>query len=252
MKQAHRYQMRFTNFLLGLLAISVLACYAQSGEDSAPGIRAPDQSEEFEILNELEVDSHQTELYTEMREKLDASRLKSEHKDLIAQAFSTSVSGMPIGSFGETQVIEQTRTDREEDTNHFAVLETGHVQDLENGSKSYFVDQNGTPFYIDEGMQFDFTRGRVSAQSKSEITFRFTMKIDIPTEDSSVDFLKDLQFLQNIQWATELTIDKNDQTMKSMSLYLVRPIRKMFLFTLKTLRVKYDFEFIEDCGCIWE
>ena len=118
-----------------------------------------------------------------------------------------------------SQVLEQTRMDQEKYSKHFAVLETGNVQDLDNGSNSFFSDQHETPSFIGEKISLDFTQGRVSAQTKSEITFCFTMKKDLPTEDSSVDFLRNLQFLQNTQWATELTIDKNDWSMKRESFF---------------------------------
>ena len=106
MKCDRRYHMSNPYFLLGLLAVSALTLYAQSDEDNPQEIRVPEPSEQFTMLTEFELHSHQAKQYAETIEKLNVSRLKTEHQDLIAQALSKAVSGMPIGSFRVSQVME--------------------------------------------------------------------------------------------------------------------------------------------------
>ncbi|MXZ44582.1 MAG: hypothetical protein F4Z01_06385 [Gammaproteobacteria bacterium] len=237
--------------LLGVFTFLALGLSAQPEDVGVAGIRAPLPSERFEVMTASELDAHQAELYAEIIEKLEKARLKEAHKELVAQAFSNAIVGMPIGAtFRTTKIEEQTGSDRKEDVSDFAVLDTGFIEDLEDGTKTPVVD-SFTPFNIDRQIPFNAKRIRVASQNKSEITFRFIVDVDMdmPAEESSVDFFKDLESLQNMEWATELTIDKDAKTLKRLSYFLHRPIRKMFLFSVKTLKAEYEFEYFEECGC---
>lgn len=108
-----------------------------------------------------------------------------------------------------------------------------------------------TPFTFNGDIPFDdFGEGRVIRENDSELTVRFTKNVDVPKEESSVEFLNELPFLKDVRWAMELTVDYNDQTLKRLSSYLAKPSRVMFICSLKTLKAAYDFEYFEDCGCV--
>ena len=91
--------------------------------------------------------------------------------------------------FVRPKIEEQTGSDRQEDVSDSAVLDTGFIEDLEDGTKTPVVD-SFTPFNIDRQIPFNAKRIRVVSQNKSEITFRFIVDVemDMPAEDSSVDF----------------------------------------------------------------
>ena len=223
---------------------------AQSRNDSARGIRAPNPSEEFQLLTELEIDSHQAGLYHELKEKLHSSKLEETHQDLLAHALSKVVSKVPISTYRTRTITEQTGEDSEEVTQYFEVTDNGFVESANSESRVYLADAT-TPFTIDGDIPAeDFGKGRVLTENDSELTVRFIQDVNFPAEESSIDFLKDMPFLNDIQWAIELTIDKKDQTLKRFSSYLAKPIRKMFLFTVKTLKATYDFEHFENCNCV--
>ena len=223
---------------------------AQSRNDSARGIRAPNPSEEFQLLTELETDSHQAGLYHELKEKLHSSKLEETHQDLLAHALNKVVSKVPISTYRTRTITEQTGEDSEEVTQYFEVTDTGFVESANSESRVYLADAT-TPFTIDGDIPAeDFGKGRILTENDSELTVRFIQDVNFPAEESSIDFLKDMPFLNDIQWAIELTINKNDQTLKTFSSYLARPIRKMFIFKVKTLKATYDFEYFENCNCV--
>ena len=238
------------NFLCSLLAVSVLALNAHMIDDTVQEIRAPYPHEMFQIISEFEIDSHQAELYHEFKEKFNSSKLKETHQDLLAQALSKVVSKVPICTFRTTTITEQTGDETDERTEVYEVVDTGFIESENEGSRIYFADMTN-PFTIDGDIPADdFGKGRVLKENDSELTVRFIKNVNIPTGETSVEFMKDLPFLKDIQWAMELTIDKKDQTLKRFSSYLAKPIRKMFLFTVKTLNATYDFEYFEDCDCV--
>lgn len=250
MKQDSNSQILNQNFLFCFLTISVLAWNAHSIDDATQEIRAPYPHEEFRIIAEFEIESHQAELYHELKSKFNSPKLNETHRDLLAKALSKVVSKVPISMFRTTTITEQTGEETEELTDIFEVIDNGFIVQENGGSRTYFADMTN-PFTIDGDIPADdFGKGRVLKENDSELTVRFVKDVDFPTGESSVDFLKDLPFLQKIQWAMELTIDKKDQTLKRFSSYLAKPIRKMFLFTLKTAKATYDFEFFEECGCV--
>lgn len=250
MKQSSNFQILKQNLLFCLLTLSVVVLHAHSIDDTAQEIRAPYPYEEFRLIADFEIDSFQAELYHEFKEKFKSSKLKETHQDQLALALSKVVSKVPISTFRTTTITEQTGEETVEQTETFEVVGNGFIQSENEGSRTYFVGTTN-PFTIDGDIPADdFGKGRVLKENESELTVRFIKDIDIPTAESSVDFLKDLPFLKNIQWAMELTVDKNDQALKRFSSYLARPIRKMFIFSVKTLKATYDFEYFEDCDCV--
>ena len=235
--------------MLMLLPIATLSSSAEPSEDISQRISAPDPSEEFQILTESEAQLHRASLYDEIKDNLNTSRLKKAHQDLIADAFSNAMSGVPVGTFQRTDVREQTDIETKEETGKYTVVETGYVEDMETGRQTYFA-RTSTPFYVAHFLPFDFKRAHVSAQSKTDITFRFHAKTQLSQLEDRHELLDDLVGHQNISWAMELTIDKDNRTMKRASFYLDRPIRKLFLYRLDTIRTTFDFEFFDDCGCM--
>ncbi|MCY3541190.1 MAG: hypothetical protein OXH31_04710 [Gammaproteobacteria bacterium] len=243
------FNKRNKNFLFLLLPIVAISLWAQSNEDAIQGIRAPEHSETFRILTESEAHAHHTTLRDQIKEKLSESRLEKEQIDLIADAFSKVMSGVPLGTFQMTEVAEQTDLETDEHTGKFGVLESGYVENLETGSKTHFADAS-TPFYIEHTLPFDFKRSRITAQSQSEVTFRFVTDTDLKIENAPSELVDALVVQKKMRWAMELTIDKDNRTLKRASFYLDRPIRRRFLYKLDTFRTTFDFEFIEECNCV--
>ena len=250
MKQLLHHQKLIRSFLFYLLTVFVIALSAQSSDDSAPGIRAPEPSEEFRLLSALEVAAHQAELYHKIKGKFNSSKLKETHQDLLAKALSKVVSKVPISTFRTATITEQTGAETEEHSESFEVVDNGFIESENGVSRIYFANMT-TPFTIDGDIPFDdFGKGSVIKENDSELTVRFIKNVDFPDEESSVEFLSELPFLKDVRWAMELTVDKNDQTLKRFSSYLAKPIRVMFICSLKTLKATYDFEYFEDCGCV--
>ncbi len=235
--------------MLMLLPIATMSTRAQASEDINQGISAPELSEEFRLLTESEAQLHRASLYDEVKENLNTSRLKKAHQDLIAEAFSKAMSGVPVGSFQRTDVTEQTDIETKEETGKYVVVETGFVEEKETGRQTYFAS-TPTPFNTAHFLPIDFKRGHVSAQNKTDITFRFRTKTELSMADEHHELLDALVAQKNIRWTMDLTIDKDDRTMKRASFYLERPIRKWFLYRVDTIRTIFDFEFIDDCGCM--
>ena len=235
--------------LLSVFTLYTLGLSAQSDDDSVKGIRPPEPSERFRILTASETHSHHETLFEEIQEKLEISKFKQEHKDVIAEAFSKVMSGVPIGSYRRTSVTEQTGIDRDEHSTSFVVSEDGFLQRSDSESKSFFADSS-TPFYLTHEAVFNFEKGRVYRQNETEITFRFVMEREFVMTNSPLEFLDNLQSLKHTRWALELTIDRDESILKRVSFFLDRPIRKMFVFALKTLSFTSDLEYIEDCGCM--
>ncbi|MYD46576.1 MAG: hypothetical protein F4W92_09500 [Gammaproteobacteria bacterium] len=238
-----------TILMFMLLPLVSLTSRTQSKEDTSQGTSAPETSEEFRLLSESEVKLHHATLFDEIKEQLSTSRVEEAHKDLIADAFSKVMSGVPVGSFQRTEVIEQTDLELDECTGKFAVVENGYVENLETGDKTYFANTR-TPFYHEHTLPFDFKRGGVSAQNETDITFRFFTKTDLSLKNTPQEILDALFAKKNIRWAMELSIDKDKRSLKHASFYLEKPIRKWPIYRVDTIRTTFDFGFIENCGCV--
>ncbi len=188
---------RSKNFLFLILPIVTISLWAQSNEDAIQGIRAPEHSETFRILSESEAHAHHTTLRDQIKEKLSESRLEKAQIDLIADAFSKVMSGVPLRTFQMTEVAEQTDFETDQHTGKFGVLESGYVENLETGSKTHFAYAS-TPFYIEHTLPFDFKKGRVSAENETDITFRFRTKTELSQANAPHELLDDLVTQKNI------------------------------------------------------
>ena len=232
-----------------LLPLVSLSSRTQSKEDTIQENRTPEASEEFRLLTESEVEIHHASLCEEIKKQLSTSRLENAHQDLLANALSKVMLGVPIGSFERTEVTEQTGSETEECTFKLALVENGYFEDLDTGCKIDFAEAK-SPFYIADSLPFDFNRSGVSAENNTDITFRFRQKTELSFKNTPQEILDALFAQKNIRWVTELTIDKDNRNLKHASFYLERPIRKWPLYRVDTIRITCDFEFIENCGCV--
>ena len=115
--------------LLASFSIGAIFVGAQTESNDEVSIAETEISEEFEILNVLELQTHQTERYEKLKEELKKSQFSDEHQELIATALSQSVVGAPISSYREESFVEGTDVDPTEEVQTLSILETGMVED---------------------------------------------------------------------------------------------------------------------------
>ena len=234
------------NFVLGAISICALLLVAQTDSDGALTVAESELTDEFKILSELEAQSYQRERYLEIKDELKKSPFTPEHQDLLAQALSKNFIGMPVSSFRQESVSESMDSEPVEEVETIAILDTGLVKN--DSFQSYSLDGAFTPFPHIPIMPLDPTDGRVLTETDSEITFRFDVDVETPDEEETPHFFDNL--IRDLELVVDLTIDQKNRSMKTASFHLLKPIKQLFLFTFKNFKITYDYEYIDDCGCM--
>lgn len=238
----HCYQ----SLLLVVYSIGAIVVVAQTESNDDVSIAETEISEEFEILNVLELQTHQTERYEKLKEELKKSKFSEEHQDLIAIALSQSVVGAPISTYREESFVEGTDVDPTEEVQTLSILETGMVED--DDSSSYSLNGAMTPFSSIAFFPLEPANGKTLNESDSDITFRFDVVVEVPEDEEAPEFVTNL--FKKLKLAVDFTIDKESQSLKTSSFTLLKPFRKLFLFNFKQFNLTYNYEFNEDCGCM--
>lgn len=236
----------FKTLLLASYSIGAIFVVAQTESSKEASITETDQSEEFEILNVLELQTHQTERYEKLKEELQKSQFSDEHQDLIAIALSQSVVGAPISTYREESFVEATDVDPTEEVQTLSILETGMVED--DDSSSYSLNGAMTPFSSVAFFPLEPANGKILNENDSDITFRFDVILEVPEDEEAPEFVTNM--LKKLKLAVDFKIDKESQTLKTSSFTLLKPFRKLFLFNFKQFNLTYNYEFNEDCGCM--
>ena len=234
------------SLLLGVCSIGSIFTIAQADSESeSTGVHF-DQTDQFTILSELEVQSYQKERYEKIKAELNDSPLTLEHQELIAHALGNSVVGAPVSSYRQESFTEGTDVDRTKEIQTLSILDTGMIEEEETIAHSL----NGamTPFSHIAFVPLDPASGQKLAESDSNVTFRFDVDIAIPEDEEMPKFV--LNMIRDLKLVADFTIDKDNRSLQSTSIELLKPLRKLFLFKFKTFKITDDYEFNEDCGCI--
>ena len=243
----HRYVYQIKMLLFqGVCSFCALSAFSQTDSDSAIDVEEAEQSTEFEILSEQEIQSYQEEQYGELKNTLEASSLSSEYQDLIATVLSESIVGVPVSTYVQQSVAEGTDTDPTDEIERMTILDTGMIEN--DGSRSYSLDGSNTPFPHIALVPLDPASGQVLTETDSEIVFRFGVDIKISEEEEIPDFFANM--INDLALVVDFTIDRNTQSMQTATFQLLKPLRKLFLFKLKTFKITYNYEFNENCGCL--
>ena len=234
------------------LTIVTLSLVAQSGSEFIDSLNSLKLPEGYRILNELEAEEYQKERYAEFKKKLAHSSLSSAHQDLLAHALSVTFRGILVSSYQVDEIVDNELSDRTFRTEMMSVLETGRIHHVENESRTHSVTGTNTPFSYRHGILVVPASGRVLEESDAEITFRFKVDVDFilsDLENSPIQLPDGLIQTERVKLVMDLMVDKNDRRLNYSTLHLRKPVRKMFIFTLKTLEFNLRYEFIEECGC---
>ena len=243
----HQYLYQINrSLLLGVCSFFALSALSQTDSDSALRTEESDQSDEISILSELELQSYQNEQYQKLKDKLKTSSFSSEHQDLIARVLSKSVVGVPVSTYVQESIAEATDADPTEEIERMTILDTGMIEN--DSARSYSLDGSNTPFPQIAFVPLDPASGQILTESESEIVFRFDVDIEIPEEEEIPNFFANI--IRDLELVVDLTIERNTESMQTASIHLLKPLRKLFLFKFKTFKITYDYEFIEDCGCM--
>ncbi|MXZ44581.1 MAG: hypothetical protein F4Z01_06380 [Gammaproteobacteria bacterium] len=236
------------------VALTTFACalIAQSSSDLSEFFDQSELPEGFSILSQSEAEEYQKERLEEFKRELQISELSDTHQDLLAHALSTTFKGIPISTFQQVKASEGLHGEPWESTETLVVEDTGRVQDMKFKSRSLSVTGLDTPFSYREGVPVQPESGRVLDETDSEISFRFDVDLDYIFSDlrgSPLQFPEGLIQEERIDFVMDITINKEDRYLKRSSLHLAKPLRKMFVFSLKTLEITLDYEFVKECGC---
>lgn len=252
MIQKSIYKRTTEYFAYVVLTTFTFALIAQSSRDLSEFFETSELPEGFSILSPSEAEQYQKERLEEFKSELEVSDLSTTHQDLLAQALSDTFKGIPISTFQLDQVIESEFGDPREISETLVVEDTARVQDMKFKSRSFSVTGFDTPFSYREGVPVLPESGRVLEETESKISFRFDVDVDYLFSDfrgSPFHFPEGFIQEERIDFVMDITINKEDRYLKRSSLHLTKPLRKLFMFSIKTLEITLDYEFVKECGC---
>lgn len=252
MAQKSIYKRITEYFACVVLTTGAYALVAQSSNDLSEFFEETELPEGYRILNQTEAEKYEKERLEEFKSELEVSELSDTHQDLLAHALSTTFKGIPISTFLQVQAGEGLHGEPWESTETLVVEDTGRVQDMKFKSRSFSLTGFDTPFSYREGVPVQPESGRVLDETDSEISFRFDVDVDYLFSDlrgSPFQFPEGFIQEERIDFVIDLTVNKEDRYLKRSSLHLAKPLRKMFVFSLKTLEITLDYEFVKECGC---
>ena len=241
-------QYRFQYLILGLVLAYALFTTAQSDESSSDF----DLDESITILNEEERLSYQKDRAQLIKDELSFALLEGEHRDLLAEALSKFHGGVPVCTYREDSVESLPKEeDLIESTKVVSIQDSGFA----TADESRPVPLHGfmTPFDRIFLKSWNLPTGRVLTQSDSKITFRFDL--DPETSDDIEERFREhheavTSFIRGKKLVVDITIDKQDRTVKRYRSRLLRSFGKLFRYRVKKFNTTFDYEFKEACQCM--
>lgn len=234
------------------LTIVTLSLVAQSAGDPTDSLNSLELPMGYRILNEAEMEDYRKERYEEFKKELSVSSLSAAHQDLLAHTLSTAFKGVQISSYLVVEIIDNETMDRALKTEKMSVLETGRVQHTSNESQSFSLREKNSPFSYREGIPVDPKSGYILDESDTEITFRFKVDVGFTLADlsnSPIQLPEELIQTERVNLVIDLSVSKDDRRLNYSELLLTKPVRRIFIATLKKLSFTLRYEFIEECGC---
>lgn len=234
-----RAQIRSSGLIFGVVFIVALPLelFADSEETSANAgdIVASDFAEMQEYV--------QTQ-YEHLLTKLEvASSLSDEHKELVANALSKNLEGLPICTFNQ-EIVYAEEIERSE-TRLVTVHDNGILTD-NKGRERLFSEWKYSPFTAPSAAGMDFSSATIIDETDADVTFQF--RFDKKAKSSSeniTELLRDLKRVaKNLRY--ELKVDTQTGAPKSLVLELIKPTRVFVVARVKSIRYSSLYKFDEN------
>lgn len=235
-----------------ILLVFGFATHNYADEEGDPQPPEPPESpqttesdvEAFTVMDVAAMNTYRDERREELVESLAQSNLSAEHIELVANAMAKVYVGVPVSSYTHTSRTHSSREDPIESTNTYHVRAAGYIQreDLEYKNT---LDSNA-PFMYFPPVPFESETGRLLDETDSTSTFEFELGFSLDNE-GDVDMMSDLA--DKMKWVFVIAVNNAEQAPEHITVKLAKPVRKRFLFKLSTFQMKFDYTFIESCGC---
>lgn len=233
----------FVGFAMCCCCITFSATHADLEEQTHETLES--ENSQFSLLETEEaINSYRDERRKQIIEGLSSSTLSSEHQELLASAMSKMYLGTPISSYTHSEREESPDEEPTESSFEYFVSEDGRIRH-ESERATFNLNLTSTnPFLYMPPLPFDASTGSVLEESVAETVFVFDFAMPMDDEDAA-EFagLKD-----KMNWIAKVTVGKHDQSPKSLVLMLEKPVRKRFLFKLKTLSMEFEYTHVESCN----
>lgn len=229
-----------------LLVILVLGSFsdADDEQEARPQQTIESEGEAFTVMDIEAMNTYRDERRNAFVESLAKSTLSIEHQELVANAMAKMYVGVPVGSYTEAIRTHNTRDEPFESTEMLRVSVRGYIQE-ESLFFARSLDSN-SPFKYFPSDPFVPETGNLLDESDETATFLFDLAI--PIEDSGENDML-AEFIENMNWLFEITVNKTKQTPELVVIKLEKPVRKRFLFKLSSVQLKLHYSFIESCDC---
>ena len=182
--------------------------------------------------------------YEHLLTKLEvASSLSDEHKELVANALSKNLEGLPICTFN--QEIVYTEESERSETRLVTVHDNGILTD-NKGRERLFSEWKYSPFTAPSAAGMDFSSATIIDETDTDITFQF--RFDKKAKSSSeniTELLRDLRRVaKNLRY--EFKVDIQSGAPKSLVLELIKPTRVFVVARVKKVRYVSLYEYDEN------
>lgn len=234
------------NVYLLILCVFGFATLAHADEVEEPNtpLIVESEDETFTVMDVEAMSAYRDERRETLIEALTDSNLSAEHQRLVANAMAKIYVGIPVSSFTQTTRTRSSREEPTETTNTAHVSIAGSIQH-ENLEEASSLESN-SPFLYFPAVPFLAETGKLLDESDSTATFvfDFDLLVDDEGEDDMMSNLAD-----QMKWVFEFAVNTVDQAPERITVKLVEPVRKRFMFKLNTSQMEFDFSFIESCDC---
>lgn len=199
---------------------------------------------QFSVLDTMAaVQAYRDDRRRQIIEGLSSSALSEEHQELLASAMSKMYAGVPLSSFTHSERQESSGEEPTESSFEYFVSEEGRIRHESEGSSQSLNLTSTSPFMFLPLLPFDAATGRVVEESDAEAMFVFDFDISM-TDGENSDFgpLQD-----KMKWVTQVVVRKQDQSPKTLTMKLDKPVRARLRFRVKTISMTLDYTYIESC-----
>lgn len=229
--------------ILGVLGFATFV-YTDDVEDLQTLQTASSDGEAFSVMDAEAMRAYRDDRHETLVEALTRSNLSTEHQKLVANAMAKTYVGIPVSSYTYTSRFNQGGDYSNEIKDNYYVRVAGHIQ-RENVKFTQSLN-NASPFKYFPPVPFVSETGKLLHESESAATFEFKLK---HVNKSVGEFDMMFDEAKKMKWLFEITVNTDDQAPERLSLKLAKPVRKRFLFILRSFQMDFDFSFIESCGC---
>ena len=239
--------------MLTILSIGSFS-YGQDEDDQTTPQNTEPNNVAFTLMDVGAMTAHRGERRDTLAKSLSESNLSAEHQKLVSNAIAKAYVGVPVSSFTQTtkdsgyfnEMANKLIFGKEgpfEASRRVNVKVAGHIE-RENAPARLPLSANN-PFMYFSAVPFVSESGRLQSESDSSATFEFDYHFPLFHDAEDAMFAN---LAKKMKWVFEISVSKADLTPERITVKLVKPVRKRFVFAISMIQMDFYYSYVESCG----